>query len=654
MAQPEPTPRRKSRRWLVALTALVVVGGIAAGAVQTGMVERVLGPDPTDTGSRLDDAEEAGVVEAPTDAEDDVAPTTEAQQHQATLVEAEDDRLFAIVSDRPPSETPYEVAAAGQAVPTVVLTPRSQPYDLPSLERLNAAARQPDGSWLLSRSVVVGRGAELRIQEPNATLKLASGPSGFATLVAFKGTLTLSGGPDAPLTITSWDPTANAPDTDRGDGRAYVRAVGARMDLTEVKASDLGFWSGRTGGVAWTGSAGAPATGSANHMTVERGHYGIFTSRASDIVVNDATLRDNELDGLLLHRETSGVTATDVTSSGNGRDGVTATRGAERITLTEVTSSDNAGNGIRIDGSPLAAEATAGGASTAQGAGYTIERSTATGNIDAGILAVEAGGLALRDNTVSGNKDGIVLRGDAERPSVTGNTVDAAEFGIAVRGGTRAAQVTGNRVGSAVIAIQVTDASATVQENEVRAASRYGISLVGQVTGSSVTTNKLAGRGLAALDVNRVGATATVGISGNDETRWTVDRDELRYWSDYAKTHPLLLLWLLILLLPLAARLWTKRRKRLRDEHEHAHPYVNVPPGPPVPGNSHVITSIGRPGPVAPMARPMPQPMRPVPRPVPTPDAAQPAPDRPEEVATPTVALPVTRVTVVSGRGARR
>ena len=640
MAQPDPAGPRTGRKWFVRLAALAVVGGIAVAAVQTGMVERVLGPDLTDTGSMLDDAEEAGVVEGPTDAEDTSAPTTEAQHHQATLVEAEDDRLFAIVSDRPPSDVPYEVPAAGQAVSTMVLTPRSQPYDMPSLERLGAASRLPDGSWLLSRSVVVGRGAELRVQEPGATLRMASGPNGFAALVAFKGTLTLSGGPDAPLTVTSWDPAANAADTERNDGRAYLRAVGARMDLTEVNAADLGFWSGRTGGVAWTGSAGAPATGSANHMRIERGHYGIFTSRVKDVVVNDATLRDNELDGLLLHRETSGVVATDVTSTGNGRDGVTATRGAERITLTEVTAADNKGNGFRIDGSPLAAEATAGGASTAQGAGYTIERSTATGNAEVGILAVEAGGLNVHDNTVSGNRDGIVVRGATERPAITGNTVDATDFGIAVRGGIRNAQVTANRVGSAVIAVQVTDASAAVEQNEVRAASRYAVSLVGEVTGSSVTTNKLGGRGLAALDINRVGVTATVGINANDETRWTVDRDELRYWRDYAADHPLLLLWLLILLLPIAARVWHKRRRRLRDDH--VHPYVNVPPGPPVPGNNNVITSIGRPAPVAP---------RPVPRPGPRP----PAPPRPgSEEAPATVALPVTRVTVVSGKGARR
>jgi hypothetical protein len=168
VAQPDPTRHSTGRRWLVLLTALAVVGGMGVAAVQTGLVDRVVSSlGPAGAASRLDDAEQVGAVVPPTDAED-AAPTNEAQQRQSALVEAEDDRLFAIVSDRPPSDVPYEVAAAGQAVPTVVLTARSNPYDLPALERLGAAARLPDGSWLLSRSVVVARGAELRIQEPGA------------------------------------------------------------------------------------------------------------------------------------------------------------------------------------------------------------------------------------------------------------------------------------------------------------------------------------------------------------------------------------------------------------------------------------------------------------------------------------------------------
>jgi hypothetical protein len=650
VAQPDPSTHPVGRRWLVRLTVLALVGGALVAAVQGGVAQRLVpGLEQRDAAGVLDNAEDGlGTRPAGPAPDEEAGPATAAQEQQALLVEAEDDRLLSIVSDSPDGAGPYEVTGTGRALPTVVLTGRSRPYDLAALQRLGAVERQADGAWLLQRSVVVARDAELRIQAPGAVLRLVSGADGFASLVAFKGTLVLSGGPDAPLSITSWDPDTGAADTATADGRAYLRAVGARMELNRVNAADLGFWSGRTGGVAWTGSAGAPATGSATGTIVERSHYGLFTSRTTGLAVDDTTLRNNELDGMLLHRETSGITVHRVASTGNGRDGVAIVRGAEGIALSGITASGNTANGIRIDGSPLAAGATAGGASTAAGEGYTVERSTATDNVEVGILVVQAAGLRLVRNTVAGNRDGIVLRGPAERPELIANTVDADEFGIAVRDGTTDARLTGNRIGASVIGIQVADASATIRENTVTDASRYGVSLVGEITGSAVGANSLAGRGLAAVDVNRVAATATADISGNDESGWTVDRDDLQYWRSYVVEHPLLLLWLLILTLPLAARLWAKRRHRLRDDHEH--PYRNVAPGPFPAGGSSAVTSLGPDAPAPPARRTAPRPAPAARR-----DETSPAVTEPTAAEVPvTVALPVTRVTVVSGQGARR
>ncbi|WP_219417324.1 right-handed parallel beta-helix repeat-containing protein, partial [Pseudonocardia nigra] len=595
---------------------------------QTGVAGRLLAAagDPTDAAPALPPSPEV------------LPAATAAEQQQALLVEAEDERLLSIVTE-PPPPTPREVGAEG-AVPTVVLTARPEPYDLGSLERLGAAERLPDGSWLLSRSVVVMDGAQLRIQEPGGTLRLASGPGGFTSVIAFKGMLTLSGGPDAPLTVTSWNPEAGTADTEIVDGRAYIRAAaGARMELSQLAVTDLGFWSGRTGGLAWTGSSSRTAGGSAAATTVQRSHFGMFLSSAADVTVTDTTLRDNAVDGLLLHRETTGFVGERVTSTGNGRHGVAVSPSAERVTLTEVTAAGNAVNGIRIDGSPLADGPTAGGASTARGAGYTVERSTVRDNAEEGIVAVETGELVLRSNTVGGNRDGIVLRGPAAAPVVTDNSVDAAEFGIAVRDGVRDADVSGNRVGTAVIAIQVADASARVERNEVAAATRYGVSLVGEVTGSSVVDNALAGRGLAAVDLNRVGLTATVLVNGNDETGWTVDVDDVQYWMNYVADHPLVLLWLLILVPPIAIRLWTTRRHR--GDGELQHPYRDVALGPAVGSDSTATQMI----PTVRRARAQARPASPA--------GAAPG-DPPVAPADRTVALPVTRVTVVSRKGARR
>ncbi len=87
------------------------------------------------------------------------------------------------------------------------------------------------------------------------------------------------------MTIRGWDRVAKAPAADKGFGRAYIREVGGNMTLAEVRVSSLGFWSGRTGGVAWTGVNGHPSTGGATDSTFTMQTYGAFVDRGQNISV---------------------------------------------------------------------------------------------------------------------------------------------------------------------------------------------------------------------------------------------------------------------------------------------------------------------------------------------------------------------------------
>ena len=49
--------------------------------------------------------------------------------------------------------------------------------------------------------------------------------------------------------------------------------------------------------------------------------------------------------------------------------------------------------------------------------------------------------------------------------------------------------------------------------------------------------------------------------TGNDVDGWTQDRDNWEYWSTFVPEHPLLLLWVLILGLPLGAALRGRKRR---------------------------------------------------------------------------------------------
>jgi hypothetical protein len=132
-----------------------------------------------------------------------------------------------------------------------------------------------------------------------------------------------------------------------------------------------------------------------------------------------------------------------------------------------------------------------------------------------------------------------------ERTTVSGNQ----RFGISVTGG--AAQVTGNKLSGSQTAIRVRDAAVAVAANSVREATAHAISVVGAAEGSSLRDNTIGGRGPSGLDVHRVDEGVTVDQSGNDVEGWTRDRDNWTYWTTFIPNHPMLVLWVVVLGVPL-------------------------------------------------------------------------------------------------------
>jgi hypothetical protein len=140
---------------------------------------------------------------------------------------------------------------------TLVLTERGEPYGVADLLELapQTFVREPDGAYLLTENIVIQPGATLSLAAAGAlTIRLASDEARFVSIVNMGGELVVRGTKKAPVTVTGWDRDAGAADTATDDGRAYVRSIGGRVDLRGATFSDLGFWSGRTGGVALTGS----------------------------------------------------------------------------------------------------------------------------------------------------------------------------------------------------------------------------------------------------------------------------------------------------------------------------------------------------------------------------------------------------------------
>ena len=482
-----------------------------------------------------------------------VSPTSTVDaERQSAILAGEDQRLLSLVTSVRPGSGPYSQDVG--AVQTLVLTARGLDYGLSDLVALGAAEVQPDDAVLITRHVFVAPGARLTIDAPGTTLRLRSDPSGFVSLVAWKAELALSGAEGRPLAVTSWDPELQRPDPATVDGRAYVRDASGGMQLRFLAASDLGFWAGRTSGMAWTGSSRTAATGSAVSSTFRHNYYGAFASQGEGLAVAQSDFSGNTVDGLLLHRSTAQTAITDSTARGNGRHGFSADHGSELVSYTAVTAEENGAYGLFFSGSPLSEGPSASGASLRGYGQVVVSGGTFRKNEKAGLRVVDGKDVAIADTRVEDNTDGIVLAGAAaptkvERSTVTGNR----RFGISVTRGS--AVVTHNEVSGSRTAIQVRDAAVAVTGNTIRRATEHAISVVGAAAGSSLERNTIGGRGPSGLDVYRVDAGVTVSAAGNDVTGWTRDRDDLTYWSDFAPNHPMLLLWVALLGTPLVLTL---------------------------------------------------------------------------------------------------
>jgi hypothetical protein len=537
-------PRRHATPPRLFIASLLVVGALAVPVVAAWPL-----------------ADEQAVPEAPAfRPRTAVAVTTRGigAERQSAVLAGEDSRLLTLVGSVRPRSPAYVQSVDG--VDTLVLTAGGPGYGLADLARLHAAEVRPDGAVLLTMPVFVAPGARLTIDAPGTTLRLRSEASGFASLVAWKADLRLAGAHGAPLRLTSWDPATGAPDTSLVDGRAYVRDVSGRMHLRYVAASHLGFWAGRTSGVAWTGGRSTMATGRIENSSFRSNHYGAFASRGRGLLVSDSWFMGNAVDGLSLHRSTSETRIERSGASGNGRHGFSADQGSESVTYSRVTANDNTAYGIFFSGRPLSDGQSAGGASLRIYGRLTIDGGLLHGNGRAGLRVTEGHTVVVTGTRVADNEDGIVLAGTSSPTTVRDTVVSGTHrFGITVTDG--AATVSGNRVTGSRTAIRVRDSAASVAGNTVAGGTTHGISVVGASGGSSVTGNTVGGRGPSGLDLFRLGTGASVRASGNDVEGWVQDRDNWEYWRSFLPSHPMLLLWVVMLGVPLAVLRRARRHR---------------------------------------------------------------------------------------------
>lgn len=491
------------------------------------------------------------------------------------------------------------------AVNTLVLPARDQPYTAADLLVLapGTFVQQESGSYLLSENIAILQGATLSLESAEGiTLRLKSDSESFVSIVALGGSLALGGSNASEASVTSWDSAADGPDTKTDDGRAYVRVIGGHASLSHAEFSDLGFWSGNTGGVALTGTdtvstftappVTAPATETVNATTPVAGApllpeaeltalssgedyslvsagiknvtftgnaYGLFVTNAKDVLISDTDITGSLVDGLALHRAVSDTVITRTTSSRNNVDGFSLDRSSTEVLFTRVTANDNGRNGISLDGQSLADGPNAVGTGIREYGENKIRSSSISNNERYGIEVSGGRGLEVTDNTIARNDVGVVVSHDAMNVVISGNTLTGqVSQSNAVRDGSRAATVSKNTIIGGDTGVYVRNADASVTGNTLSAISNHGITLVGDMQDTFVANNSVAGYGSQAVWVDT-------------STNATMEKNELLDWHPAVTVEsvvnsvfqPLTFVWLLLAALLVMSAVTRKRQLRL-------------------------------------------------------------------------------------------
>ena len=487
---------------------------------------------------------------------------------EATMVTAEDNRVRALLHDANHIFKPRLVSTS-RALPTLVLTAARGQYTSADLVKYHALVTLPDHTAVLVDNVFVAGNARLSLGgSALRTLYLDNGRGGFATIVTWGGSLSFAGSPGQPMTIMGWNRTTSRPATDAGTGRSYIRDVGGRMMLSEVRVSSLGFWSGRTGGVAWTGVTGDPSTGSATSSTFTGSAYGAFVSRGLGIAFSGDLFESNELDGLHIHRYSVSTSVVKSAAVRNGGSGFSIGPATQDVQLTSDVSEHNANDGYFVNGKPLATSASASGGTTTPGSGTIIKNSAALRNGKIGILVEGGTGTVIESDQVCAAVTAVAIRYNVTDAVITGNDIHCSpRSGVSIGPGTPGLMVSGNRIAGSRIGILLSGSGPVkLDNNQISGATVFGISARGVATAVTGVDDVISGTGPRAIDARTNASTpalASANVSG-----WTSD-NPVSFLS-YLQYHPLAALWLGVAVLILMGWAWSHRH------HLPSHPYANT------------------------------------------------------------------------------
>ncbi|WP_131736906.1 right-handed parallel beta-helix repeat-containing protein, partial [Actinomadura roseirufa] len=511
--------------------------------------------------------------------------------------------------------------------------PTGKPYTLADLKRYGGKyfQRLPDGSFLLGIHVFVSDGAGLLLANPSGgplVLRMGSMPGAFASIVSFGGTIKIEGNQRNPVQITSWNTATRSPDTEVVDGRAYIRAVGGEFRMKYARISHLGFWSGRTGGIALTGTDrpasaakhlnkdqrhankkkrlqsqknagnggggngdietetpggdGGPGgtathvpaadlvTGSIDNSLISGDAFGLFVSGSNQTQVTNNKIENSLVNGVVMHRFAKNANISNTTVVGSRGDGFVLSRATEKVRVTNCTAEKNGHNGFTVNGAALADGPSASGESLESFGDSSINNSLAKDNGHYGIELLGGDKLSVQNSKVIGGDMGIVVRSAATQVQISGNQLaKQVRQGISLRDGVKDASLAGNTVDGARTGIYLRNSSGKLVGNVIRGATQHGITLIGSAGGSQIRDNSLSGRGTSPVSTGR--SSGRITRDDNNTDGWT---DTASLWMKAQRyLTPLNVIWAVVFTVVIFSMI-RARNGGLRIGRTGVHPYT--------------------------------------------------------------------------------
>jgi len=441
----------------------------------------------------------------------------------AALLNRELQRSRRLTGPVPPPGTPLLVPPKfPEPLPTIVLPRRTAAYDITELRaHLPAAFATVGNALLLKADIEIQAGARLLVDGARTPrLAMLSAPAGFATVVA-RGALQVQGSAQTPVRIYSWNPATQGVDRASGDGRAFLLALGGRMDLSHADMGYLGFGTGTSSGVAWRGAehppgtSGTPAGGDVRDSVLHDNRFGAYTFEAARMRWTGNTFRDNEAYGFDPHDLSDDFVITGNVATGNGRHGFIFSRGCNGNLLRNNVAYDNRGHGFMIDDGR-----------SADGEGFAARPLASNNNVlignhafdnDGSGVEIEGGeGTVVKDNLFERNHVAVRIKNGASVLVANNRLVESRLAGVDVLAGA---------------------GKVSIQDNH----------LTGGWAGVSLST-----RGAAVLADNVVEGTSTPLVVAGQPLRQT---SALTLVGRVFRWNPLLILWVTILGLPTALTL---------------------------------------------------------------------------------------------------